>query len=331
MRDQLPAQSTRVAVAIATYKRPEELASLLKSLNNQATDCQLQIVVVDNDLLVSAREVVSTISPNASYVHEPRPGISAARNAGIEEALRFRPWAIAFIDDDETADEYWVQRLIESMIRYRADVVTGPVEYELDNAPADDKYFCKIERPTGTQVRYVATNNAMVRAAWLMGETNLRFDERFGLSGGEDLEMFLRLQKFGGTCVWVADALVTTRVPLERTRRPWLLRRELRNGQLIARLRQDFDDYSRCRLFAVGVQEICQGLTKAITGLLAGRRINMASQFKVMAGIGWIRTAVGYIYLEYARIDPAPDKRRSQTVGAPSLNRHLSVRVMDRE
>lgn len=327
-----------VVIAIATYRRPETLGALLRSLKAQNVDHQRHIVVADNDIDASAREVVASVCPTATYVIEPRPGISAARNAGIEQALRFKPWAIAFIDDDETADPLWLEQLIASMIKYDADVVTGPIHYELPYAPTrtttNSHYFRKIERCDGSPVTYVATNNALVRASWFYGANRLRFDDRFGLSGGEDLELFLRLQEHGGRCVWAANALVTAQVPFERTERTWLLRRELRNGQLMARLRQQFDRYSRFWLFAIGIHKLAQGIGMALQEIIAGRRVSMPAQFKMMAGTGWLRAAFGHLYLEYGRPAPSPSKRSQahhMIVSAKKISGQFSIERLDDE
>ncbi|MFJ6376325.1 glycosyltransferase family 2 protein [Pseudarthrobacter oxydans] len=302
-----------VVVTIATYKRPESLSALLTSLSLQRTAFTHKVVVVDNDVAASAKEVVSEVAPDAVYLVESRPSISAARNAGVAEALRFRPWALAFIDDDEVADERWLQELVNSMQQHSADVVTGPVEYVLPGKSADYKYFQKLERPSGSDVKYVATNNALVRAHWFATGPQLRFDDKFGLSGGEDLEIFLRLQKLGGKCTWTQDALVTSHVQPERLKWIWHMRRELRNGQLIARLRREFEGYSRLRLIAEGLRLATAGAGRGILHALQGK-VSTTVQFQIVAGIGWIRAGLGIYYLEYshdrvARSDGVPRNR----------------------
>lgn len=295
----------QVVITIATYKRPESLSELLISLHHQQSGFPHKIVVVDNDAAASAREIVASLAPEAVYLVEPRPSISAARNAGVEEALRFSPWALAFIDDDEIAPETWLDELISCMLRFDADVVTGPVEYVLSGAAADYKYFEKIDRPDGSVVTYVATNNALVRAHWFAPGSRLRFDEKFGLTGGEDLELFLRLQQQGGRCVWAREALVVSKVQPERLEWRWHINRELRNGQLIARIRNEFHGYSRIRLVLEGVRMISTGLLRASREALLGRN-SIKVQFQIFAGVGWVRAGMGLYYLEYGRRYVAP-------------------------
>lgn len=299
-----PWASLRVVVAIATYQRPESLAALLKSLREQDANHIQQIIIVDNDHMASARLTATMVAPEAQYIVEPRRGISMARNAGIVKALEHAPDAIAFIDDDETADAAWIGKLVESMMNNDADVVTGPVEYKLTNTPADYKYFQKVQHPDGSPVKYVATNNVLVRTKWFEGAAPLRFNEAFGLTGGEDLELFLRLQQKGGLCIWSNGALVSTLVPAERTARGWLFRRELRNGQMIARLCHQFDGYTRPRMVLVGAAKLVQGLIFAASARARGR-VSMAAEYKIFAGVGWLSAALGWYYREYRHPTPA--------------------------
>ncbi|MFJ4027460.1 glycosyltransferase [Paenarthrobacter sp. NPDC089989] len=300
----LPLASFRVVVAIATYKRPEGLAALLISLQKQESDHIFRIVVVDNDGSSSARNVTTNVAPEADYVLEPRRGISAARNAGIRKAMEYDPDAVAFVDDDETAATTWIGELVRKMVQHDADVVSGPVEYNLTSAPADHKYFQKLQRPDGSTVKYVATNNTLVRASWFEGSDPLWFNEAYGLTGGEDLELFLRLQKRGGRCIWAERAVVSTQVPEERTRKDWITQREFRNGQMIARLNQQFDGLSRPTMVLVGIGKFVSGLILASRARL-GRRVNIAAEYKVFAGAGWVSAALGWYYREYRHPTPA--------------------------
>ena len=94
----------RVAVCLATFRRPAELDRILPVLVEQraALSPPASIIVVDNDPDAGARDQVAAAitrfkgadgadGPGAgggiSYVHEPTPGIAAARNAAIDAAL----------------------------------------------------------------------------------------------------------------------------------------------------------------------------------------------------------------------------------------------------
>jgi succinoglycan biosynthesis protein ExoM len=92
-----------LAVCICTYQRPEGLARLLDALDRQqpAAVADLCIIVADNSPDGDARELLlGRAGPwPLHYCHEPRPGISHARNTALA-AVPERTDFIAMIDDD---------------------------------------------------------------------------------------------------------------------------------------------------------------------------------------------------------------------------------------
>ncbi len=119
-----------VSLAIATQRRPEGLAKAVRSTFRQ-TGVQLsglELVVVDNDAVPSAKAVIDALAAEAPfpvrYVHEPAPGVANARNAAMAAASGE---LIAFLDDDEEAAPGWLAALIDVQRRFDADVVFGPV------------------------------------------------------------------------------------------------------------------------------------------------------------------------------------------------------------
>ena len=76
----------RVAICIATYRRPRMLATLLKALDRQvfqkARPPLVTVVVIDNDVAESARPTVERAGIRSRwplhYAVEPRRGISHA-------------------------------------------------------------------------------------------------------------------------------------------------------------------------------------------------------------------------------------------------------------
>lgn len=103
-----PAQG--ISVVVCTRDNPDRLHRCLESLLQQ-THPNYEIVVVDNAPQDEAtRCVVADMAARAHvrYLLEPVPGLSYARNRGYLSA-RFD--LIAWIDDDEVADRYWLERL----------------------------------------------------------------------------------------------------------------------------------------------------------------------------------------------------------------------------
>jgi glycosyltransferase involved in cell wall biosynthesis len=223
----------RLAVCIASYRRPERLGALLCALDAQVFPGErpeIWLVVADNDAAQSARPVCDALARRLSlplrYAIEPRKGIPFARNAAVAAAGDAQ-W-IAFIDDDETPDPRWLATLLRVQRETGADVVTGPVLPHFERRPApwveQGGFFASTRRPTGTALDTAYTHNALVRAQALAGRTAL-FDVGFTLGVGEDAELFGRLASEGFRIVWADEAVVHESVPPERASARWLLRR----------------------------------------------------------------------------------------------------------
>ncbi|XGX79529.1 Undecaprenyl-phosphate 4-deoxy-4-formamido-L-arabinose transferase [Terrabacter sp. BE26] len=110
-REKLLASAPLFSIVISTRDRAEQLASCLKNLGAQEYP-DFEVVVVDNASTTDAAEAVVADAPlGCTYVRENRPGLSWARNAGARAA---RGDLIAFLDDDEVADRYWLAELLRA-------------------------------------------------------------------------------------------------------------------------------------------------------------------------------------------------------------------------
>ncbi|MEP7022249.1 MAG: glycosyltransferase [Actinomycetota bacterium] len=98
-----------ISVVICTRDRPGQLAACLRRLGELQYP-RYEVVVVDNaaDDAVRAMVEASQGVPGLRYVAEPRAGLSWARNAGTVAAAGE---IIAFLDDDEEPDKYWLAGL----------------------------------------------------------------------------------------------------------------------------------------------------------------------------------------------------------------------------
>ncbi len=233
----------QVDVCVATFRRPQMLGEALRALAAQRDDPgapSFRVVVVDNDAGATATGAVEAVRAATGLdillVHEPRQGISHARNAALDAATAD---FVAFIDDDEVASAGWLVALCATQARERSSVVLGPVVPVFDAGVPEWKrehpVFTRPRHPTGTKLRLGATNNVLIDRR-LIAEQNLRFDPAFALTGGEDTAFFELLRSFGAEIVWCDEAVVSERVPAERTRMRWILRRAFRGGQGYARV-----------------------------------------------------------------------------------------------
>lgn len=230
-----------VDICVATYKRPELLSQLLRSLGRQTARAtsRVRIIVVDNDARGSAREAVANFrlasGMDVIYDVEPIQGISYARNRAVKHvAADF----LAFIDDDELASPDWLETIMAALKRHDADVVFGPVLGVLpESAPAWARAHPSFKRSrlrTGTIVSLGATGNVLLRSRVL--KDGNPFSGRYARTGGEDTELFSRLHFSGAKLVWCDEAIVSEHVLQQRLTIGWVSRRAFRGGQTYFRI-----------------------------------------------------------------------------------------------
>lgn len=307
-----PASPARaVVVAVLTYRRPAELAILLPELSRQASGRpSIHVLVVDNDPAASGEAVVAAANdPAVRYVHEPRPGIAAARNRALDEAASDD--LLVFIDDDEWPNPTWLESLLEVYDRTSSAAVVGPVisEYaaQLDPWIKAGRFFDRRRLPSGTQIDVAATNNLLLDLGQVRA-FGLRFDEAFGLSGGSDTLFTRELHRRGGQLVWCDEAIVIDQVPMERLTRRWVLLRALRSGNSWSRtsikLSPSVVDrfLVRMRLTGRGALRTVSGTAQFGVGFVSRDIARRARGLRTAArGIGMVSGAYGYVYSEYRR------------------------------
>lgn len=302
-----------LVVAVLTFKRPEDLAVALPRLLDQARTAPIpaQVLVIDNDPDAGARRVVEDRKdPALVYVHEPRPGIAAARNRALKEAGACSG-LLAFIDDDEVPSEHWLQQLVELQKQTGAAAVVGPVlsEYAVTPDPwiAAGEFFKRRRMETGSRITVAATNNLLLDLGQVR-DLGLEFDERFGLSGGSDTLFTRQLVQAGAAMLWCDEAVVVDRVPESRLTRAWVLRRAFRSGNCHSRVRLTMVSGGgpkfpvRLQLVAPGAVRLTGGAAQTLTGTVTGSLRLKAKGLRTAArGAGILTGAFGYVFSEYKR------------------------------
>ena len=144
-RERFLARAPFVSIIIPTHDRPELLKASLSFLLDLRYP-RYEIIVVDNAPSNNATyQVVRQIHSSASqvrYLREEIPGISRARNLGIEHA---EGEIVAFTDDDVAVNPNWLTELVRGFeLAEKVGAVTGcmmPLELE---TPA--QYWCEENR-----------------------------------------------------------------------------------------------------------------------------------------------------------------------------------------
>jgi len=303
-----------VTIAVLAYRRPDELSAALPLLLAQLGTVSWpgEVLVVDNDLEGSGLAVVRAVDhPAVRYVHEPSPGIAAARNRALDECADRD--VIVFIDDDERPTPGWLCALLDTFATLRPTAVVGPVISEFSHEPdpwiVAGGFFSRRVMPTGTPTNVAATNNLLLDLR-AVRDLELRFDLRFGLIGGSDNLFTRQLVTRGGRLVWCAEAVVIDLVPAERLTRAWVLKRTYRMGNGTALVERDLalsrsaSAAAVLRLLASGLLRVIAGSSRMVLGIVGQSLRQRASGARNVArGAGLITGAVGFTYAEYARRD----------------------------
>ncbi|MDX1419730.1 MAG: glycosyltransferase [Rubricoccaceae bacterium] len=219
------ADAAAVSVIVCTLDRPASLARTLASLARQSHPPR-EVLVVDNAPASGRTRPVVDGVPGVRYVPEPRPGLSAARNAGLRAAAG--P-LLAFTDDDVEVHPGWVARLSAAFADPAVDAVTGlvlPAALETEaqlgfqrsaagfgggyRPRRFDAAFFAAAEPRGVPVWEVGAGANMAFRSRVFARHG-GFDERLGAGASgcsEDSELWYRILAEGGVCRYEPAAVV---------------------------------------------------------------------------------------------------------------------------
>lgn len=201
-----------LVICVCTCQRPQMLFRCLSSLIEQEVSGEWNIVyvVVDNEPEANNEHIVASFQERTSfrisYVHQPKRGIAVARNAALNEAVKYQPQWICFFDDDQYADRFAIKKALLAAKKYQADVVSMRLQmvaqkvcsYQEQKKTADGKKLKKCGAGGVLFSSHLVTDNGL----------KLRFNEGFGLAPGEDSEFFFAAFCKGANIVSSQEALI---------------------------------------------------------------------------------------------------------------------------
>lgn len=189
-----PAENApRFSVVVPAFNESACVADCLRSLANQDFAGTYEVIVVDNNS--TDRTAAIARSLGATVVHEERPGVCAARQAGTALA---RGEIVVSTDADTTFDPTWLSRIDRAFSRHPACVaVAGPCRFAKGRPLWGALYphllfglVALVRLVTGRVFYVTATNIAFRKGAWSGYDTRLT-------QGGDELDLLRRLQAKG--------------------------------------------------------------------------------------------------------------------------------------
>jgi len=235
-----------VSVVICTHNRANYLFKAIQSAVNQSyPKNDYEIIIVDNASTDQTADLVRKFHDvgNLRYVHEPKLGISFARNTGWNVAAgRF----IAYLDDDAVASPEWVSAVERAFkLAPSAGAVGGRVdaiweakrpEWLEDDLVMSLGLIDWSDKPKyipDLRMEWLVTANMAVPAAVLTEIGG--FETRLGRVGktqvrGEDTFFQKQIIRRGHPCFYYPDMLVGHHVPASRLNKPWFRKRYYTQG-----------------------------------------------------------------------------------------------------
>jgi hypothetical protein len=225
--------STGLFVAVCTARPPERAAEAVDVLRRQVPEGRFAVVASGGE-------------PREGAIHEPRPGLSHARNRALAWAAESGAEALAFVDDDAVADPGWYEALARRWDEAPPEVacIGGPIRPRFD-APPPPWYSDAIRHvltllDRGPEVRDLDPAEEAVYGANISFRVEpLRavggFDPALGHSGrrvffGEEDEVQRELARRGHRVRYVPDAGVEHVIGAERLTRGSFIRRRFAFG-----------------------------------------------------------------------------------------------------
>lgn len=266
-----------ISVIVCTYNRADWLRVAIESLTKLETgDHSYEVLVVDNASSDNTPEVVKQVAENAActirYVREDQPGVSFARNRGLQESEA--TW-IAFFDDDEIAEPDWLLQLLKAADEHNVKCVGGGVRLKLDEG-SDRKLRPWVRVMLGCTETMTAqmydgkrvptTGNMLIHTEIFEKIGMFRTDL---VEGGEDTDVYHRARAEGYEAYHEPLALTHHQIPPFRIEPKYLCSTSMRMGSHIAR--REFEQYGLLKFLPVVLARLAKTVLVYIPKLVLAK------------------------------------------------------------
>ncbi|MBP1598974.1 MAG: hypothetical protein H6Q05_4351 [Acidobacteria bacterium] len=225
-------RSPFVSVVICSYNRAQTLGPAIESAACQKLDAALsfEVVIVDDGSTDGTDQVVQRTAKRSPvpvrYIKGSGEGVPFARNRGVQEA---RGEWIAFFDDDQIAEDGWLNELILTAEETGAQIVGGVrrLQFMGEDPPRlgpltreilGEKYYgphrCRVNRFT-----LACTGNVLIRRQLFVHIGQFDTDMHRGMT---DIDWMRRALDAGVPSWYSPHAVVRHLIPLHRLSEDYL-------------------------------------------------------------------------------------------------------------
>ena len=304
-----PPGKERILICVPTCMRPKMLGECLRTLARTTPPAAFDValLVLDNDAKESARAAFAEIRCPfpARYVVEHRRGISSVRNRAIDEAKSENSACLAFVDDDETVEAGWLCALVEGMEQTGADVVGGSVAQAFPNGGSP--WWIRPDKIASIEGVKITTGGFTAGLCLMKARlfSEIRFDERFNLTGAGDYDFALRAARRGFVFAATGQARAFEKVVSRRLtfRNYFLSQWQRQTGYVLShRLADGFG--ASLRFLPKGIAKIIKGVLCCAVAPLCGQAMLRRGVKNLIAGSGLCYGVFAHgNFQKYAKID----------------------------
>lgn len=234
-----------LSIGVVTHDRAVAFSKLLQYLI-PAIDVygiRCEVIVVNNSGHTAHDQIESIVSDSeirtvceCRVMDSNKNNISTGRNIVMDNA---RETHLVFVDDDEYPISTWLITLVDAMLSLDCKLIAGPI---LPVFPETAKTWVKAidlhntdGLTTGDSINYAASGNFLINRK---GVEDLKFDESFGKSGGEDTDFFLQLKDRGHLLYWCSEAIVYEDIPVSKSTPEYMIKRFITQGRSYRNIRE---------------------------------------------------------------------------------------------
>lgn len=227
-----------VSVIVCTYNREKFITQCLRSIARQSANYEtFELIFVNNNSTDTTEEIFFRFkrehpSLQCDYFFEKEPGLSFARNRGIEEA---KGAILAFLDDDAIACSDYVERLQSEFANSGFVAGGGKILAKWESKKPDwmGRFLLPLVSviDLGNKITTFGKNKYPIGANMFFKRSifeNVKgFNTKLGrvgknMMGGEEKDLFNQIREFGGQVGYFPEIYVHHIIPEERTTKKFI-------------------------------------------------------------------------------------------------------------